>query len=867
MKTKFKLNILNLALAGTLTASLLPLTTNAAEDGENQEEQKVTIVGSHIKRSNIEGPAPVQVIDREAIVGSGQTTLQQLFERLPSSGAGSFSTRGNSQDSTGNGGAAISLRGFGADATLVLINGRRANISAFAEGIVNNFVDLNSIPLSAIERVDILKDGASAIYGSDAVSGVVNIVLRKDFVGSEVTVGYGSTTKSSSDERSLNAIFGFGNSQSNGTLILDYFSTSELRNSDRGRLGSADQSANGGYDLRSSRGFPGRYVLEGDTDPTIDPNCPPERAAGQTCVFDYGPYGFLIPDMERAGAMFLYNSEIKPNLDLYFEISAQRNTSQAGGAPTPLDADAGLTVPASHPNNPFGVNLAIDRHRTVDAGNRVWDIQSDSLRFVSGLTGFVGDYEWDVSFTKARSLSLQTGDRTQGWVRTDFLQREIDAGRYNPFGGTVNSPEVIDAITTSLIRRGESRLSAFEGSITGDLFELESGNSVAMAAGFEYRDESVIDQPDDQFQRGLIFGTESVSAQAKRNHWSVYTEFAIPLADNIEMQLAGRYDDYEFAGTSTNPKVGIHWNVNDDLAVRASWGTGFRAPSLAQIGLGPSQESRFFVDPYCSQVPACVANAGAATDLTVNLGGNPNLEPEESESYNLGIVWDVTDDFNLSFDYWDITQDKKIDEASVGEATLLFCNPSAMVPGLCVRNPQTNELLQVSSTYVNIASQEATGFDITANYKMDLADMGQLKIGFDLAYLSNFEKDDLEYTGKYGYPEIRWSSTTEWKLGDWKTTATLSYIGEFEDQPDFDEDGTFDFANPNARTVDSWLTLDLQTSWDVNDSLNLSFGASNLLDEEVPFAAGDLNNDLYGYVQAVHDPRGRFVFTKATLRF
>ncbi|MGX5201087.1 TonB-dependent receptor [Aliikangiella sp. IMCC44632] len=861
-KNPFQYKVLSLALASALAVPSL----NAIAEEEDNTERKVTITGSHIKRSNIEGPSPVQVIDREAIVGSGQATLQQLFERLPSSGSGTFSTRGNSQDSTGNGGAAISLRGFGADATLVLINGRRANISAFAESVVNNFVDLNSIPLAAIERVDILKDGASAIYGSDAISGVVNIVLRKDFVGSEVTLGYGSTTKSGADETTMNAIFGYGDGKTNGTLIFDYFKAGELRNADRGRLASANQSANGGFDLRSSRGFPGRYILDGDTSPTIDPNCPAERSFGQTCVFDYGPYGYLIPEMERAGAMFLYNSEIGQDAELYFEVSAQRNTSQAGGAPTPLDGDAGLTVDASHPNNPFGQDLAIDRHRTVDAGPRVWDIQSESLRFVTGVKGMVGDFDYDLSFTKARSISLQTGDRTQGWVRTDFLQREIDAGNYNPFGGFVNSPEVIDAITTSLTRRGESRLSAFEGSLSGDLMQMDSG-WLAMATGFEYRSEAVKDNPDDQFQRGLIFGTESVSAQASRDHWSVYAELAIPLTETIELQVAGRHDDYELAGSSTNPKIGMHWNVNEDIAVRASWGTGFRAPSLAQIGLGPSQESRFFVDPYCADVPACAANANASTDLTVNFAGNPDLAPEESESFNIGVIWDINNDLNVSFDYWNILQEEKIDEGDLGAAVLAYCNPSAMVAARCVRNSSTNELLQVNNSFVNIGEQEASGLDISANYKMSLQDSGDLNFGIEWTYLANFEKDGIDWTGEYEYPEIRWNASTEWKVGDWSTTAVLNYIGEFQDLPDANLDGTPDVELNDTRTVDSMVTVDLQASYEVNDSLSLSFGASNLFDEKVPFAAGDGNNDLYGYVQAVHDPRGRFIYTKATFRF
>ncbi len=870
----FKRKILTLLIPGLIGLST---ATDAAEP--EPDEKKLTIVGSHIKRSTAEGPSPVQVIDRNDIVNSGLSTLQQLFEKLPSAGSGSFSTRGNSQDSTGNGGAAISLRGFGADATLVLINGRRANISAFAESVVNNFVDINSIPLAAIERIDILKDGASAIYGSDAISGVVNIILRKDFEGKEISVGYGSTTKSNADETTINAIFGFGDDNNNATFIFDYFNAGELRNADRGRIGSANQTSNGGYDLRSSRGFPGRYILNGDTSPTIDPDCPADRVSDQTCLFDYGPYGYLIPESERAGAMFMLNSEINSRLEMYIEASVQRNTSEAGGAPTPLDGDANLTAPALHPNNPFGVDLKIDRHRTVDANPRIWDIQSDSLRFVSGLKGVVMDFDWDISFTKARGLSIQSGDRSQGWVRTDFLQREINAGRYNPFGGHVNSQSVIDSITTSLTRRGESRLTAYEGSMTGDLFSFSSG-TVAMAAGFEYRQESVEDIPDDQFQRGLIFGTESVSAAAERDHWSVYTEFAIPVIESLELQLAARYDDYEFAGTSTNPKVAFHWTPLDSLAFRASWGTGFRAPSLAQIGLGPSQDSRFFSDPFCSQVQACINNPAASTDLTINFSGNADLKPEESETWNVGVIWDITNDINVSFDYWDITQDEKIDEGDVGARVRLYCNPAAMDNQNCVRNATTNELLQVSNSYENIASQEASGIDISANYQLRTNNLGEFKFGIDLSYLSEFEKNTPEtqdsgetiiisrnWTGEYEYPEYRWNARTEWAINDFTTSAIINYIGEFQDQPDYDLDGTVDFGQFNNRTVDSMITLDVQTIWQATENLNISLGASNLLDEETPFAAGEGNNDLYGYVQNVHDPRGRFIYSKITVNF
>jgi outer membrane receptor for ferrienterochelin and colicin len=851
VKLPFKLSLIPLALT-------LSFGTVASAEDDASKDEKIQVIGSHIKRVDAQGPSPIQVFDREDIEKSGYNNLHQFLERLPISGSGTFSTRGNSQDSTGNGGAGISLRGFGVDATLVLINGRRVNISAFAEGVVNNFVDINSIPMSAIEKIEILKDGASAIYGSDAISGVVNIQLRKDFIGSEVSVGYGNTTDTDADERTVSGVFGFGDSVSNATFIFDYFSNSALMNKDRGRLGTANQEPYGGMDFRSSRGFPGRYVVNGVV--TIDPNCPPDRAFGATCVFDYGSYNFLIPAAERVGAMFLFDRELSPGLEVFGEMSVQHNTSEAGGAPTPLDGDAGLTVPASHPNNPFGVDIAIDRHRTVDAGARRWDVESDNMRFVAGVRGFWGVWDWEVSATKARSRSLQTGDKTQGWIRTDLLQAEIDAGRYNPFGGTYNPQSVIDAITTSLTRRGESNLSAFEGKLSGELFEM-SGGTAAVATGFEYRDEKVEDIPDDQFQRGLIFGTESVSAKADRYHWAVYSEFLFPLSETFELQAALRHDKYEFAGSSTNPKLAFRWAPTDTIAVRASWGTGFRAPSLAQIGLGPSQESRFFEDYLCT---TC---APGATDYTIIFSGNPNLKPEESETINLGIAWDFAENWSMTADYWNITQDQKIGEGDVGAVYAQYCVPGNVNPLYCQRNPITGELSSVNNTFFNLSSQEATGLDIALNHTLRLDSIGDIRLGLDWMYLIEFQKDDRDWTGEYQFPQYRWNAVAEWSRNAWAVTAWLNYVGEFEDQPDFDFDGSLDFDQYTTRKVDSMITLDLQVQYNTSNSFTYSLGVSNLFDEEPPFAVGDGNNDLYGYVQNVHSPRGRFLYGKATFRF
>lgn len=866
MKTNiFKLSQCALAVSSLLCASTV--LAQSTEPAAKKDVERIQITGSNIKRTDMEGPSPVTVITRDLIDKSGFDNLAQLLERMPSTGSGTFSTRGNSQDSTANGAAGISLRGFGADATLVLVNGRRVASSPFAEGIVNSFVDINSIPVAAIERIDILKDGASAIYGSDAVAGVVNVILRKDYVGTDVSLGYGQTTGPGYDETTFSTVWGAGDDKSNATLIFDYFNNGQIDNSELGRFGTANQTPYGGEDFRSSRGYPGRFVVDGVV--TRDPDCPVSRIAGQTCLYDYGPSSIAIPAAERMGAVLNLRREIAEDMELFSEIGIQHNSSEAGGAATPLDEGAGLYVPANHPKNPFGKRVEISRYRTVDAGNRRWSISSDSLRALAGIRGKTNEWEWEAAAAKGRSASNQTGDRDQGWVRTDLLQQEINAGRYNPFGGVTNPQSVIDAITTSLVRRGVSHMTSLDGKISGELFQMDHG-AVGVAFGAEYRKEDARDQPDDQFVRGLIFGTESVSAAASRSQKAAYVELSIPVLEHLELQLAERYDHYSDFGGTANPKVAFHFTPTDSFSLRGSWSQGFRAPSLAQIGLGPSQESQFFVDSF--RCPTANTNnpACASTDYTIVFAGNPNLEAETSESWNFGAIWQLTDDFDVGADLWSITQDNKIDEVPFGSVYQAECGNQNST--ICVRRAplpgQTlGELDRINNTFFNVSSQEAQGLDLSANYKLSLADMGLLKLNLEWTYLSNFEKDGLDYTGEYRYPQYRWVTSADWNMDTWGAAASLSYIGEFEDTPDINFDGSMDFTTNKSRMVEAQYTLDTQVYYNFNNATKVTFGVSNLLDEEPPFAIGDGDGDLYGYVTSMYSPRGRYVYGKVSYRF
>jgi iron complex outermembrane receptor protein len=856
-------------LAALATGMSVPVLAQT----DDESTQTVVVTGTRISRpSDFANSSPVDVIDRNTIEKSGYANLQQLMEKSPSNGSGAFSTRGNNQDSTANGAASISLRGLGADATLVLVNGRRVAISPFAESITTNFVDINAIPVSAIERVEVLKDGASALYGSDAVAGVINIILRKDYEGLELSGAYGNTTESGYDEQNYSAVWGFGGEDGNVTFILDYFKNSTLQNTERGTLGSANQTPQGGADFRSSRGYPGRFIVDGTT--TIDPACPAGSVAGQTCLYDFGIWNLLIPEAERGGLMMMAHQDFAGGAQLFVELAAQHNNSIAQGAPTPLDESAALTVPITHPGSPYptATSIGVGRYRTVDAGPRTWHIETDNLRGVVGVRGKLSEWDYELAVQRARSETEQSGDRSDGWVRTDFLQQQIDAGAYNPFGATQNPQAVIDQITTSLVRRGKSEMTMYDASISGALFDF-GDDAVRMAAGLEYREESVEDVPDDQFQRGLIFGTESVSAAGARDIFSAYLEFAVPLFTGLDLSAAVRYDDYSDFGNTTNPKLSLRYAPIDSLAFRASWGTGFRAPSLAQIGLGPSQESRFFNDSF-----GCAENTlyCAPTDYNITFTGNPNLQAEESESFNVGVSWE-NEGLTVSLDYWDITQDDKIDEA-IGFTYQTECNNQAST--ICIRGtPLAGDTLgplqQINATFDNINQQTATGADFEVNYRFGVGG-GTLAFGLNYSNLIDFERVELgpngefvtrQVAGEYEYPEDRATLMADWDHDKWGVFAAVSYIGSFQDLPDANFDTVPDYDENDTRNVGSFTTVNLQGRFNLNDQVRFLVSVDNALDEAPPFAVGDGNNDLYGYVQGTHNPRGRFWSAKAIFNF
>ncbi|GAB5380539.1 MAG: TonB-dependent receptor [Aliiglaciecola sp.] len=863
-----------LKLAVTSSAVCLALGSNTVFAQETESIEKIAVTGSLIKRTDMEGPSPVTSIDATQIANTGVTDLISLFTKLPISGQGTFSTQGNSSDDTANGGSSVSLRGLGADSTLILINGRRVSVSPFAKGIDTAFVDINNIPLSAIARVDILKDGASATYGSDAIAGVINVVLRDDFEGAEISAKYGDTADGGGEEQNISLIWGSSQDKFKHTFILDYFDREEILYADRDFSRSSNQAAlrpndPDAVDFRSSSGIPGTIALRSDpTNRIIDEfgndRCAPEDIdrVNVLCRYDYAPFMTMVPDAERFSFNYLGRYEINDSLRAFIDFNGQNSKSIVRGAGSPsfnelfMDGDNANHPFANDPTHPFfGQDLTM-RRRTVDIGNREKRVDTDYYRTIVGMSGELETWNWEAAYSYIKSESVERG--VDGFPNSRRIQEAIDNESWNPFEPSQNTQESLDFIETTTTRVGKSTNKTFDLTFSGPLMEIDGGD-VMLAVKAEYREEAISDNPDDQFLRGDVFGTEATQANGERDSTALAAEFAIPVMDNLEVQLAVRYEDYSDFGTTTDPKVSFLWSPLDNLSFRGSYGTAFRAPSLHQLGLGRTDESPNLVDTVrCNAVGLGCQPA----EYTAVFAGNPDLGPEESTSYNLGMIYEVTENLDFSIDYYSYDIENIIDSDTQFVFTNFGGDPSVVerIPTADPNDP--GEVVRVFDSFQNIGDLETTGLDLDVGYKLD-TDMGEFKLGFVMNYVLKFEEFRPDASGgkrlnlkegQFEQPEIRHTTSLDWMQDDVSATLAINYIGEF----DGDADSGF-----GDKTVDAWTTVDLVVNYRGIENTTLTIGATNLLNEEPPFS----HHEFVGYVQSIHSGQGRFVYLQGAYKF
>ena len=886
-----------LALGGVLA---LPSTALAQATGD----QRIEITGSRIKRIDAEGANPVQVLTRQEIERTGAATINDVLQAIPGAGAG-LDDRFTNGFAPGGGG--VNLRGLGFNSTLVLVNGRRMPTYPFAQqvGTPQGFQDLNSIPLAAVDRIEVLKDGASAVYGADAVAGVINIILRQDYRGLEVGVGYGRSAKSDGDNPNANLTWGMGSLGSDRYNVLVGINLSKrdaILSRDRAFAGTEDLRPAGGSDRRSSYGIPGTIVdlVTGATLYNVGGTCGPTTQRGGSsirgafCRYDRAALGQVLPDSEKTGVYARGSFAVSNDLTAFAEALFTRNQFKSLGWPAGTTDDVGIGtwfIPAGAPNNPFP-NDAEVRYRFADVGNRGDDGTTDTKRLVLGAKGTLAGWDFEGAFNinrinidtlatnnalnsrlmclmnPAAAASYAAGGNPLGFgtlaqifaatpaYATSFAAELARCGAafaqfgyYNFVNPAANNPGVASYLRHHSVRTGRTTLDGFDVKASRDLMPLQGGQ-LAMALGFETRREKASDVPDIQLQTGDTLAISAAQAFGSRRVSAFYGELNAPITKTFEANVALRQDKYTGNGdySATSPKVGLRFQPIKEVLLRATASQAFRAPSLFETT--PAQQTSFsfgIQDPVNCPVFSA-ANPDCVLDVRRVQQGNQNLKPEKSNSYTLGAIFEPDPAVTVSIDGWKI---KRTDEiGSFGDQTLV--NVFATNPAIVVRNP-LGQIVQINQVPVQLNQTSTSGVDVGFVVRNNLGSLGKLSSRLDVSYVHEYMFTTIDdtgaqvpanYNGTYGQP--RWRASWDFALqrGAWEYSVGGYTIGHYEGLGRTTEVATHEIWNlgVNYRGV---------------KNLDLRFGINNMLNRKPSFN-DETNGSQAGYNVQLSDPVGRF---------
>lgn len=798
--------------------------------------EKVEITGSRIKRVDIEGALPVTVISRQEIEASGATTVAEFIRLVPFASTGNFRPQsGSSAQSL----AEINLRGLGAERTLVLIDGRRA-----AKGpMIGDRVDLNIIPMAMIERVEILLDGASAIYGSDAIGGVVNFITKKNFQGIELMAGASRPRVTGGDRDEGHAIIGI--------------------QGERGRvLGGASFSSR---DIVFARDRPwpvarGASVFSNNYT-TIDPvtgadnfnftaipgGCtePNFYLIGARCAYNFRAVSADEAEVKNHSVFMRGDYKITDNWTGYLAASVSRVTSFGRYAPTP----GFIPIDATSPNNPLPGQPVNLYHRFAAAGNRDNSTDNNYYNFNVGAQGVIGNVDIDFGVRRSDSRFYELG---RNYIVRPLAQRFINDGTYNITNPSLNPPDILNSIKATINRDARFLDEEVYANATFPLFRLGGGDA-QLNVGAEYRQETFFDRYDPLQEAGLIEGTAGNSSGGTRDIRALFGEFLLPITKTLETSLSARYERYSDYGDDFSPKIAVRWRPMANLALRASAGTGFRAPSLPIL----TQKTTFSAESVVDPVSCAVLNPGG-TDCQVNtfFQANPLLDSEKSTQFSFGAVWDAREWLSLKADYWNVKLEDTIRQ--IGAQDLVDrsrgTDPRPIPPGLGVTRSAAGVITRIDAGYANEGEIKTDGIDasIAGNFRLGAA--GELRSELRWTHVLSWEEGGFDFNGSIGQPKDRGTWVNHWTLRSVSAQWNINYIGRNEFMPNA----------PDTRSVDAYVTHDLQVTWRTPiRGGELVVGVVNAFDklpELVTFEGREFNFNLY-------DAYGRTPYVRYTQRF
>ena len=843
-----------------------------------QKVEKVEITGSRIKRVDAESAASIQVITRQDIERSGATTISEVLLRVPASNAGSFNESGVASFTPGA--ASASLRGLGGAATLVLVNGRRLSPFGFATGGQTTFVDLNSVPIVAVERVEVLLDGASAIYGSDAMAGVINIITRKDFTGLEASASYGISSRSDLKAPSASIVGGFGSLAKEGFNVfgaLSYSKQDALMASERPLTKDSDFRRFGSVDRRSTYSYPGNaYNAANTAFIAALPGCATvgtaaDGALNGRCFYDFTKYVALAPQAERIAAFAAGVVDLGRGFQAFGDVQATRNTflQQSASYNVATYGYNGIILPAAHPQNTFGRDVAI-RYRLGDVPLST-GVVSNTLRGVAGVRGEIAG--WDTETAVLYSGS-DTDVTYRGFTRDSVLANEVLVPGTNRVQNSVTlgnlNPALRDRLYPVLLSNGKTSILSVDGRAGRELMTLPGG-PMAISIGADFRRESFKSVPDALSQAGEIGALGASSADGSRNVSAIYAELSVPIVRNVETQFAGRFDHYSDFGGKFTPKVSVKWKPLSNVALRGTYAEGFRAPSLTETSGSPVRG--FYSGIRDPKLCPVFTDTNPNCDLSIpgTSGSNPNLKPETSKNFNVGIVVDATDDISFSADYYNI---KRSNEISSLDVEYLLAN-EGLYPQNVQRSPTTGAIVGLKLPYENLGSTQVKGYDITAKGKFAMGDFGKLALRGTYNYMPTYlvrpvkDAPELNYAGTYSQPTERFQVAGTWEMGVWDATVTWNRTGAFlrAFTP-----SDLSCALPAAAIaqglcgVRAWSTTDVVVNYSGIKNLKLSLAVQNIDNREPPL--DQRLETRFTWVNAgYHNAIGRYFRLGATYSF
>ncbi|MBB5371606.1 MULTISPECIES: TonB-dependent receptor [unclassified Janthinobacterium] len=756
-----------MALIGVVSPAL-------AQEAAPQSLQRVEVTGSSIKRVANEGALPVQIISYDQIEKQGITSAEQLLSIISSNGTGADNmTSGNNvfgadADRVSGGASFASLRGLGPNSTLVLLNGRRIA----THGASGKAVDLNSIPMGAIARVEILKDGASAIYGTDAIGGVINFILKTNYNGLEVSGTTNSTQAGGGMQRRASLLAGHGNLEEDRYNIMvsltadndDKLSSNQRKFANGFQPGRglspdttgtpyANQLSGAGTalqipDPKNPGKFIGGYTLPGDANVYLQANplsfqgkCDTISGMSQyqtalwskvtsplrstySCAYDYGGDYVISFPVERVNLLSRGTFKLAADHTMFVELLGSRTKATAEFTPMQIQttvASGGLyPVGGAYYQDLSAYISTFDKTKPIsykwranDFGNRTQENTTDNIRLLVGFEGSVG--RWDYKAGVSHAESKTNTKLTDGYAYTAALFPALASGIINPWVGPGQTQtDAAKALIESTkfrgdFQHGKTTLTGIDGSLSGEVMQLPAG-PLSAAVGFDLRRESYAFGQDIDATTVYLSPGNAALDKASRNVKAVYAELLVPIVKDLEMQLALRRDDYSLVGATTNPKVSFRYQPASWLLFRGSANKGFLAPSFTQLYSGQLYQE---LSSGVIDTVGCARHPGdpafcAPSRLNYFSGGNPNLKPETSKQGSLGMVIEPFKGYSASLDYWAINSKDRILNRS---ATIVLQN-AALLPQYIIRNPD-DTINYVQGGWINAAGSRTRGADLS----------------------------------------------------------------------------------------------------------------------------------------------------------